>query len=600
MVARAATSPRATARSCARSPQRRASASRPSFSAVCAVVQLGEHRHERVVGRAEPGERRLHLLLAADGEQAREGTGPRPGLGASQQPAQAAEGSGRQLGPGERARPRDGGERERGGLDVAGRHVPPDDRVEDHLDEPGGLVLDAEQEPGSGERGEHAHDDVGTLVLHRLAEREDEVLLLAAQVRRRGGLVPAHQRVGAPRREAGRPALHGLARRARRPGRLEPEGAELAHRLEHPVAHDAVVLGDAQQRLRDEPVERVEDLPGRRPRRRPAPGVGHGLRRLGGEAVREDGDAAQQVLLGRAQQVPAPLDHRLERAVPVRGGPVPGAQEREALVEVTFHLLDAQGPHARRGELDGERQPVEAVAQPRDDGGRQARARPERVRALDEEAHGGTVARGRTERLERVDELGGEPERRPARREHHEPGRRAEQVGGPARGAVEDVLAVVQHEQRRASAYPVEHLLAQLGRGQAVGEPPGAGRRRDAQAVGQRHDDVVVRAHARELDDDHQVDRAGRRRAPRDLLHEARLAETAGAEDGHEPGPRERVPDGVDVLVPADERVRRRPQATHRTVVRPTGSTGGSPPGRGPSPSSRTAALGRTTGHGGG
>ncbi len=551
--------------------------------------ELGQHRDELVVVGPQVRERRRHLLRAAHGEEPDERPGARPDLGPTLEPTQSPQRPGGELGARERPGAGDRGERERRGLDVLGRDVPAHDGVEHDLHEPGRLVLDAEQEPGTHERREHPHDDVGPPVLDRLAQREEEVLLLAPQVRRGGGLVAADERVRAAFRERGGPALHGLVRRSRGTRVLEPQRAELPHRLEHPVAHDPVVLGDPQERLGDQPVERVEGSPRRRAEDRPRAARDR-LRRLRRESVGEHGGPAQQVLLGRTQQVPAPLDHGLEGPVPVRGEAVARAQEREALVEVPLDVLDAHRAHARRGELDREREAVQALAQPGDDVGRQARTGPDGASALDEEPDRGAVPAVRTQGVERVDLLGREAQGRPARREDGQVRRRAEQVRGPARGTVEDVLAVVQDEQGGPPPHTVEHLSAHLGRRQAVREPPRARGRGDPQAVRERHDDVLVGPHARELDDDHEVDRPGRRRTPCDLLREARLAEPARTEDRDEPGPGERVPHPLDVGLPADQRVGSHAHTTH---LRRVGAGGGRTGRRG---RARVARYARVTG----
>ena len=83
----------------------------------------------------------------------------------------------------------------------------------------------------------------------------------------------------------------------------------------------------------------------------------------------------------------------------------------------------------------------------------------------------------------------------------------AEQVGGPPRRAVDDVLAVVEHEERGGLVEPGEDAAAHVER--ALGDAAVGRRLADAERRGEREHDVVVGADARELDDDDE----GRRRA---------------------------------------------------------------------------------------
>jgi hypothetical protein len=159
----------------------------------------------------------------------------------------------------------------------------------------------------------------------------------------------------------------------------------------------------------------------------------------------------QRALLVGVQQVPGPLDDREQGLVPVRGAAVAAAQQREPVLEPAVDLLDRHGAHPGRGELDRQRQAVE----PADDTGHgllgETDARPGGDRPLAEQLR--RVAR--LELAERVDALGGDRERRAAGGEHAQVGRRRDQEGGELRGRLDQVLAVVQHQQARRLPEPL-------------------------------------------------------------------------------------------------------------------------------------------------
>ena len=98
------------------------------------------------------------------------------------------------------------------------------------------------------------------------------------------------------------------------------------------------------------------------------------------------------------------------------------AEQVEPLVEQREHRIGRQELRARGGELDGERQAVEASADLLDRGRvlvRQQEARIGSPGALDEERNGVLEV----ERVERVLLLAGDPQRRAARDEEREPRR---------------------------------------------------------------------------------------------------------------------------------------------------------------------------------
>ena len=140
-------------------------------------------------------------------------------------------------------------------------------------------------------------------------------------------------------------------------GCREALGGVGADRLEHLQPGGRVRLPPAhEQALSDEVVERVEV------------GAGDRLGRLDRRAAREHGEAREARLLAVAQQLVAPVDGRAQRVV--AGGRVAsgGAGSAECHVQTFGDLGGRQQPAAGRGELDRQRQPVDAPADLRDRG----------------------------------------------------------------------------------------------------------------------------------------------------------------------------------------------------------------------------------------
>jgi hypothetical protein len=86
------------------------------------------------------------------------------------------------------------------------------------------------------------------------------------------------------------------------------------------------------------------------------------------EAAAEDAQAAEDRLFGRIEQIVAPSDRRLQRLLPCGQIGLRAPEEPEAVVEPRRDLLDRQQRRAGGGELERERQTVEAAAEPGDRG----------------------------------------------------------------------------------------------------------------------------------------------------------------------------------------------------------------------------------------
>jgi hypothetical protein len=159
----------------------------------------------------------------------------------------------------------------------------------------------------------------------------------------------------------------------------------------------------------------------------------------------EQGQLAQRPLLGGVQKVPRPLDDGEQGLVPVRRAAVAAAQEREPVFEAPVDLLQGHGARPGRGELDRQRQAVQAADDARHDLLGQAHARPRGDSALAEELDGV----GRAQLAELVDVLGGDGERGAAGGEHAQVGHGDDQERHELGDRPDQVLAVVQDEEAR-------------------------------------------------------------------------------------------------------------------------------------------------------
>ena len=131
---------------------------------------------------------------------------------------------------------------------------------------------------------------------------------------------------------------------------VEPLERELADRLQHRVAR----LLAAEQVLVEQRAERVDF------------GAADGLGRLERAAAREHREAREQLLLALVEQVVAPGDRRAKGSLALGGVARTAGQQRQPLLEPFEQRRRRQHLHARRGQLDRQRQPVEPRADRRD------------------------------------------------------------------------------------------------------------------------------------------------------------------------------------------------------------------------------------------
>ena len=136
----------------------------------------------------------------------------------------------------------------------------------------------------------------------------------------------------------------------------------------------------------------------------------------------------------------------------------PRCQVVRGVVEAAAQLGQAPPAHLTGGQLDGERQPVEAGAE-LDDlgiGWIPRRARFEPAGAFDEQLCGGEGAQW----FDGHEVLVDEPERFPARRQHVAGAVQAEHGVDQLCGRVDHVLAVVEHDQQRTIGEVGAELVA--------------------------------------------------------------------------------------------------------------------------------------------
>jgi hypothetical protein len=232
----------------------------------------------------------------------------------------------------------------------------------------------------------------------------------------------------------------------------------LADGLEQPVARGAIglFLGN-HQRLVDELPETVDHI-------ELGSGVDrHRLRRVQGEPAREHAQAVEQCLLVGVEQCVRPVNRGSECLVTLHRRARPAGEETESLVDASRDLTRRHHAGAGGGQLDRERDAVEAAADLRD-GGHVLVGRSEATarvpRPVHEELHGvARKERGRVrivvvdvERSHHEEAFTAHAESFATGREHaHRRAGSEDRVDEPRRRH-DQVLAVVEHEQELAVA----------------------------------------------------------------------------------------------------------------------------------------------------
>ena len=231
----------------------------------------------------------------------------------------------------------------------------------------------------------------------------------------------------------------------------------LADRLQHPVPGRRSGYRD-DQRLLDQCGEHVERRVAR---------TAHPRRRVLGRAAGEDRQPPRQRALGFVEQVPAPVDDRTQGLVPRRSRPRAVREQPEPVAEAAADLVDRERAQASRRQFDRQRLPVELTAdlghgRPQRGGDREARRHG--GGPIGEQAYRVVVGQG----VDGMQHLTRHTERLAARREDPQAGRSDQEGFGEPRGGVDEVLAVVQHEQELAAGQGGDQARSGAG---VVGDP---------------------------------------------------------------------------------------------------------------------------------
>ena len=330
----------------------------------------------------------------------------------------------------------------------------------------------------------------------------------------------------------------------------EPLPGVLAHGFEQPEPGLRRSRVGEHERLLDEPPEHVEDV--------------HLVDRVAGADVfgrlearpaGEGGQPPEDDPLRLGQQVVAPVDRGAQRLVTSGRGPAAARQEPEPVVEAGRDLLDRERPHPRRGELDRERDAVEAATELGHRPGvlvGHAERGHDRPRPLDEQtagvhrlevAGGHALAEvGRRQRGDRQDGLAGHAERLAAR-DHHADARARPDEGLRQLGALsQDRVAVVEDEQQPLAAQVFDDRRQERPSG-GLGQPEGGDHRR-------QHEVGVGQVAA--LDDPGAVLELVQQR-PRQPKPDPGLAHPTGTGQRQERRPLEDLRGLVDLALAADE-----------------------------------------------
>jgi hypothetical protein len=429
------------------------------------------------------------------------------------------------------------------------------------------LVLAADR-PEPAETGDQAGGTETVAAVDRVAKGRRDVAVLGVEDRHGVALLRPAQAHRLGRDDLDEVIEVGTAGLVDAPPLDEAVDPELAQRLQHPVPRRLTPDGD-EQRLVGKGLQHVLDVVAALHRRR----AGHR------HPAREDGDALGETPLVVVEQVPAPLDHGLQRAVPRQRGATAACQQPEPVRQACGDLVDGERAQPGSRQLDRERLTVQTHADLADagEGVVVQHERPvDGLRPQDEQTNR-AAGRGDLDRVvlvrhgqgaQLVGALADDAQRLTARRDDAEPRSVGEQVVDESRHAVDEVLAVVEHEQPDHVAHGLEQaralVVARSGR-----------RTIERDDLAQPHrgqhglDDVVLARDGCELDEP-----AGAvtiRRRPGRLDRHARLARSAGAEHRDQAVVVECAAQVVDDVLAAHERGeadrQRRPRPVRRLVA---------------------------------
>ena len=248
--------------------------------------------------------------------------------------------------------------------------------------------------------------------------------------------------------------------------------------------------------------------------------------------------------------------------MPGQRGPAAAGEQAEPVGQPRRYLVDGQGAQPGGSQLDRERQAVEPAHDLDDVGHRRlvddelgpGRGGPvgEQLdrRRCERERHGRSERR-HGQRCEHHQRLAGYGQRLAAGRQHGQPRAASQERVDEFRHGVEQVLAVVDHEERPSGGKHAEQFVDRLRRpARRVGIDPG--RRVAAPDRTQyRVRDLGRICHRCKLDEPDRVVLVEQRRCG--LGGEARLARAASSDERHQPALVQQLDDPRRLLVPADE-----------------------------------------------
>ena len=296
---------------------------------------------------------------------------------------------------------------------------------------------------------------------------------------------------------------------------------ELADRLEHDGARPGAVLLLADQALVDQRLQSLQHVDAQ------LVAAADRLDVLQLGAPREHREAREQAPPRLVEQIVAPRDRAPQRLLPVGEIARARLQQAEAALQPRQDRRGRQQLDARRGQLDRQRQPVQAGADLGDRRGvvvGDLESRLDRERPLDEQPDrlvlrhtlGGRARIGEHQRRHRHLLLARDAKRAARRRDHLQARAGADQIGDQRRGG-QHLLEVVHHQQR----LPIAQVLHQPVPRRAL---PGL----QVQGVDDRGRHQIGVDDRRERDEGDAA-REAIRHLRRDLQRQARLAGAARA-----------------------------------------------------------------------
>jgi hypothetical protein len=269
------------------------------------------------------------------------------------------------------------------------------------------------------------------------------------------------------------------------------------------------------------------------------------------------------------EQVVAPVDRGPQRLLAGQRGAAASAEHVEAVAEAHSDLVERQRGRAGRGELDGQRHAVQTPADLLHGAGGAIRGH--RSPAAPRRRARRTAAR-LGQRGHPPDDLVGAAQRLAARGQDAHAGPGAQNLLGQAGARVDQVLAVVEHDQRLARGQ-MRHQRLQAERDAGIGTPTAS-----AAACATSAGSLRLARSTNQAPSGSCASRVGR-----GLERQPRLAAAPGAGERHEPG------------VPS------RRAMSARSRSRPTNEVswrGRLPPPAAAAPASAPAAAGRARGRG--